>query len=127
VERRDLGDGWVLTCHGEDGGDLTLSEVKIQRENLVCQILGGDSLFFPMFGDDDADVASNVSASFPAPSQNEDSILDHIRTLLLQAQSYGCWKPGVGGVGQPATDRYVASVLHGLPISAVLNCAVELW
>lgn len=28
---------------------------------------------------------------------------------------------------QPPTDRYVASVLRGLPVSAVLNCAIELW
>ena len=104
VERRDLGDGWVLTCRGEDGGDLTLSDVKIQRENLVCRILGGDSLFFPMFSDDDLEIASTVStASAPVrkiESDGEDSILDHIRVLLLQAQKYGCWKVGVGGVGQ---------------------------
>ena len=37
VEKRDLGDGWVLTCRGEDGGDLTLSDVNIKRENLICQ------------------------------------------------------------------------------------------
>jgi hypothetical protein len=37
VEKRDLGDGWVLTCRGENGGDLTLSDVNIKRENLTCQ------------------------------------------------------------------------------------------
>ena len=37
IEKRDLGDGWVLTCRGEDGGDLRLSDVSIKRENLTCQ------------------------------------------------------------------------------------------
>jgi hypothetical protein len=37
VEKRDLGDGWVLTCRGEDGGDLTLTDLVVKRENLVCQ------------------------------------------------------------------------------------------
>jgi hypothetical protein len=39
VEKRDLVEGWVLTCRGEDGGDLTLSDVTVKRENLVCQIM----------------------------------------------------------------------------------------
>jgi len=95
----------VLTCRGEDGSDLTLSDVKIKRENLVCQILGGDTLFFPMFGEEDAEVAPSSSSVVPAPSDQsndyvEESILDHIRGLLLQAQRHGCWKSGVGGVGQ---------------------------
>jgi len=110
VERRDLGEGWVLTCRGEDGSDLTLSDVKIKRENLVCQILGGDTLFFPMFGgDEDGDAAPSSSPAAPSslagkPSDYaEESILDHIRGLLLQAQSHGCWKSGIGGVGQVST------------------------
>jgi hypothetical protein len=28
---------------------------------------------------------------------------------------------------QPASDRYIASVLQDLPISSVLNCGIELW
>jgi len=28
---------------------------------------------------------------------------------------------------QPPSDRYVATVLQGLPVSSVLNCAIELW
>lgn len=157
VERRDLGDDWVLTCRGEDGSDLTLSDVKIKRENLICQILGGDTLFFPMFGDDETEVLSPAASAGPSSTPTntadghvEESILDHIRSLLLQAQTYGCWKSGVGGVGQvsaktcrrhclapmtyrccvrlkPPSDRYVAAVLQGLPVSSVLNCAIELW
>jgi hypothetical protein len=37
VEKRDLADGWVLTCRGADGGDLTLTDLTIKRENLTCQ------------------------------------------------------------------------------------------
>jgi hypothetical protein len=132
VEKRDLGEGWVLTCHGEDGGDLTLSDVKIKRENLVCQIMGGDTLFFPMFENDETEIGSAGSSVAQSPihgggGSSEESILDHVRELILQAQKYGCWKAGIGGIGQPPTDRYVASVLQGLPVSSVLNCAIELW
>lgn len=28
---------------------------------------------------------------------------------------------------QPPADRYVASILKGLPVSTVLNCGIELW
>lgn len=37
VEKRDLTDGWVLTCRGADGSDLTLTDLSIKRENLTCQ------------------------------------------------------------------------------------------
>jgi hypothetical protein len=107
VERRELGDGWVLSCHGEDGGDLTLSDVSIKRENLTCQIMGGDSFFFPMFGDDETDnasVGSTMSAPPVSPECKEESILDHIREMIIQAQRHGCWEPGIGGVGQVRSD-----------------------
>lgn len=111
VEKRDLGSdmkGWALTCRGENGGDLTLSDVNIRRENLICQVMGGDSIFFPMFGDDDE--VDNVSVSDSTEGETvpreapsgcvEESVLDDIREMLLQAQQHGCWKSGVGGVGQ---------------------------
>jgi hypothetical protein len=37
VEKRDLTDGWILTCRGADGGDLKLTDLTIKRENLTCQ------------------------------------------------------------------------------------------
>ena len=61
VERRELNDGWVLTCRGESGGDLTLSDVIIKRENLCCQVLGGETMFFPMLGQNHADTESLAS------------------------------------------------------------------
>ena len=136
VERRDLGDGWVLTCRGENGGDLTLSDVCIKRENLICRVLGGESIFFPMFGDasnDSTDNESLASEHFAldiprqVPSTTECTILDQIRELLLNAEMHGCWQSGTGGVGQQPTDQYVATVLQGIPVSNVLNCGIELW
>ena len=111
VEKRDLGGemkGWVLTCRGEDGGDLTLSDVNIRRENLICRVMGGDSIFFPMFGDDDDKDTTSESVSTdgevdPREAPNgfiEESVLDDIREMLLQAQRHGCWKAGVGGVAK---------------------------
>jgi hypothetical protein len=95
--------------------------------------MGGDTIFFPMLGiEDNAGCSSpvNMSSSTMVPTERgkiESSILDHIRELLLQAQRYNCWNVGIGGVGQPPSDRYVASVLNGLPVSIVLNTAIELW
>lgn len=115
VEKRELGDGWVLSCHGSDGGGLTLTDVTIRRENLVCQIMGGDTLFFPMFNDNNENLYHDSNTeSFPEPTESlsscnanircekaeEESILDHIRILLLNAQKYGCWKVGLGGISQ---------------------------
>lgn len=109
VEKRDLGGdmkGWVLTCRGGDGGDLRLSDVSIQRKNLVCKIMG-DTVFFPMFSDDDNDLVNNTGPSITAATPREspsgfleESVLDDIRELLLQARKHGAWKTGVGGVGQ---------------------------
>lgn len=113
VEKRELGDGWVLSCHGEDGGGLTLTDVTIKRENLVCQIMGGDTLFFPMFADGEPGNASRCATPataepVPAATQRqeaeEESILDHIKVLILNAQRHGCWKVGVGGVSQVCVD-----------------------
>ena len=28
---------------------------------------------------------------------------------------------------QPPSDRYIASVLGGIPVTQVLNCTIELW
>jgi hypothetical protein len=115
VEKRELGDGWILSCHGSDGGGLTLTDVTIRRENLVCQIMGGDTLFFPMFNDKNENMYhGSTSDSYPVPTESissyntslpcetmeEESILDHIKILVMNAQKYGCWKNGFGGVGK---------------------------
>jgi hypothetical protein len=116
VEKRELGDGWVLSCHGVDGGGLTLTDVTIRRENLVCQIMGGDTLFFPMFTDTE-NVASDVTIPTESTSggttdihfatNEEESILHHIKILVLNAQKHGCWKVGFGGVCQVRTKAHI--------------------
>jgi hypothetical protein len=98
-------------------------------------VLGGESIFFPMFGDIEEQHSAIDLGSEPfspnTPRQQlsgaETSILDHVRELLLSAQFHGCWQSGIGGVGQQPADRHVATVLRGLPISSVLNCGIELW
>eukprot|EP00980_Cylindrotheca_fusiformis_P031699 scaffold26800_cov127-Cylindrotheca_fusiformis.AAC.6 len=132
VEKRDLADGWVLTCRGEDGGDLTLTDLVVKRENLVCQVLGGDSIFFPKLGSDEGNEVVERRATESTPKSQgkaapESSILDHIREMILQAKRYGCWRVGVGGISEPPSDSNAASVLQGLPISRVLDSAIGLW
>lgn len=154
----------MLTVGQDGGGDLTLSDVKVKRENLVCQVLGGDALFLPIFGDDDGDKSVGASAADSTASATdlggedgriEESILDHIREMILQAKRHGSWTVGIGGVSQvrvgpdigarfrhsvclcsnvieshllkPPSDPYVASALHNLPVTSVLSCAIDLW
>jgi hypothetical protein len=97
--------------------------------------MGGDTLFFPMLGaDEDVDCESTPSMTSSPVAQKvsrypvvESPVLDVIREMILNAQRHGCWRVGIGGINHPPTDRYVATVLQGLPVSSVLNCAIELW
>lgn len=101
VERRDLGDGWIISCHGKEGGGLTLTDVTIRRDNVVCQIMGGDTLFFPMF-DEEAEESTTDGAVIPEQTHRDDEqcVLVHIRDLLLNAQQEGVWTRGIGGVSK---------------------------
>lgn len=98
-------------------------------------VLGGDTIFFPVKTDSGDNDTASTASMLGSPSQlygtsstvEESSILDHIRELILNAKRYGCWQVGVGGVNLPPADKYVASVLHDLPVSSVLNCAIDLW
>ena len=97
--------------------------------------MGGDTIYFPMLSDEETECKSTASSVVTSPVAKkekkypkiESSVLDHIRDMILNAQRYGCWKVGVGGVKHPPTDKYVATVLQGLPVSSTLNCAIELW
>ena len=143
VEKRDLGEGWCLTCRGAGGGDLTLTELNLKRENLTCQVLGGDSLLFPTAAvslnemetapTHGSTVASPISQSLPMGPNSpitaieETSILTVIKGIILNAQRDGCYQVGEGGISHPPTDKYAASLLDNLPVSSVLNCAIDLW
>jgi hypothetical protein len=118
VEKRELSDGWVLTCRSEDGGDLTLSNVNIKRENLVCQLMGGDTLFFPMFTDDDTESLTGLSSlQNEGNGYVEESVLDQIRELILSAQSHGCWKPDCGSVDKVITCEDTSNCRESIAIS----------
>ena len=85
--------------------------------------MGGDTLFFPMFNDNNENLYNDSNnGSFPVPTESmsscnapvrcdtadeEESILDHIRILLLNAQKYGCWKVGLGGICQVCNTCYM--------------------
>ena len=93
--------------------------------------MGGDSIFFPMCVETEKEnVAPSDTKADEKPnrkSDDETSILDHIRELILNAQEYGCWKVGVGGITQPISVPNEPSVLDGLPLSSVLDCGINLW
>ncbi|KAI2501154.1 hypothetical protein MHU86_13300 [Fragilaria crotonensis] len=134
VDQRDLGDNWVITCRSESGGDLKLSDICMKRENLVCRVMGSETIVLPLSHRDDHQFADEVEIVLKEGSMRsghrdevEMSVIHQIRELLENAQRYGCWQPGLGGVGVQASDPYAASVLEGLPISTVLNTGIELW
>lgn len=128
IERRDIGDGWVITCRGRNGKDLTLSNVSVEKDNLICRVLGSTNVFSPMNeGDTDSlDIDGNHEAD--VGENSEVSILDHIAQMIRNAQKHGCWIEGVGGVIKNSPkDFFANSALDGLPMSEVLCCAVDLW
>jgi len=143
IERRELGDGWVLTCRGKDGGDLALSDVAIEREKLVCQVMGSDNVLSSLRRSDDnhqqrepiRSPSSRKIKKKPSIHEIDDkasasvevSILDDLRELLLNAEYHGCWGAGVGGIGQEPCPAAVAPALEGIQLSQVLACAIDLW
>ena len=108
IERRELQDGWVLTCRSKEGGDLRLSDISVKRENLVCQVVGSDNVFAGIQVKDKYMTDKYISTSptnlhsatfdneFSVASEDEESVLDEVRELILSAQSHGCWEAGVG-------------------------------
>ena len=132
IERREIGEGWVVTCRGRNGKDLTLSHVNIEKENLLCQVLGGENVLLI----DDSKIERKPSLpAFVQESKlctDEDgnvevSILDHVAELVRNAQSHGCWNVGTGGVTVSDSPYVAGSSLEGLPLSEVLLCAIDLW
>ncbi len=105
IERRELQDGWVLTCRGKDGGDLRLSDISVKRDNLVCKVVGSDNVFSAIRMKHKPSIISTSpkcmqSVTFESDTtestDDAESVLDEIRELILSAQSHGCWDAGVG-------------------------------
>jgi len=129
IERREIGDDWVLTCHGRNGKDLTLSVVNIEKDNLLCKVLGSGNVLAHVIEDNDTEKRLPISGNLSSDNDGnvEVSILDHVAELIKNAQNYGCWKVGVGGVINASLTKVKSQSLDGLPLSKVLQCAVELW
>ncbi|KAL3796710.1 hypothetical protein HJC23_010010 [Cyclotella cryptica] len=133
IEKRDLQDGWVLTCRGSDGGDLRLSDINVKRENLLCQVLGSENVFRPLGKDDYIGSPKNM---FPHPSFESDAddahekdgcVLEEVREMILSAQNHGCWNPGLGGLEKPFFYSGVPTLLGDLPLSEPLKTGIDLW
>lgn len=135
IEKRDIGDGWILTCRGMNGKDLQLSMVKLKRDNLVCRILGSSNLLAPLelltndTSQSESAKSTEINGAVKVNNTNkiQVSILDNICELLLNAQRHECWEEGIGGVGIAPTSQLAKDALHGLHVSSVLNCAIRLW
>jgi len=133
IDKRPLQDGWVLTCRSKDGGDLRLSDVSVLRENLLLHVLGGDNVFQPLsglsgkadyIGSPRSDNASISLCSDPSNDEEEESVLDEVRELILSAQSYGAWVAGVGGLKKARYYDGVPHQLAGLPLSDQLKTQI---
>jgi len=129
IDRREVGDGWVLTCRGRNGKDLTLSNVSIKQENLLCKVFGGhniiglDDVMLSREHSMDSLMKDNVFSS-DKEGNIEISILDHVAELIKNAQNHGCWN--VDG-GTHVSPSLTTSSLCGLPLSRILKCSIELW
>ena len=103
VEKRDIGDGWLLTCRGKNGQEpLQLSSVQLKRDNLVCKVLGSGNLLGPLgVTPNQTSVTNKKRASKENERENftHNSILNNICDLLLNASKHNCWVEGYGGVG----------------------------
>ena len=98
--------------------------------------MGGDPLVFAS-AEELENIQSNGSNALsalnlsmpqtPIKAVEETSILDVVRKIIENAQRDGYYRVGEGGISHPPTDKYAAVVLGNIPVSSVLNCAIELW
>ena len=130
IERRELQDGWVLTCRSKDGGDLRLNDLSVLRENLFLSVLGSDNVFHPLSGKDyiGSPRSSPISVGSDLNDDNsqEESVLDEVRDLILSAQAHGHWIAGVGGLRE--AHHFISNgmppQLTGLPMSDKLKTQI---
>jgi hypothetical protein len=131
IYKLPLQDGWVLTCRSKDGGDLRLSDVSVLRENLLLSVLGGDNVFLPLSGLGGksnyigSPQSENSFTSFDlSDDDEEESVLDEVRELILSAQSYGAWVAGTGGLKRSWFYEGVPHQLAGFPLSDRLKTQI---
>lgn len=134
IEKRELQDGWVLTCRGADGGDLRLSDINVKRENLLCRVLGSENVFKPLGKNDYIGSPKKVipdlsfdNTSIELSDEEEYCVLDEVRDMITSAQSHECWVEGFGGVREPYYYSGVPSQLEDLPLSDPVKTGIDLW
>ena len=119
IEKRELQDGWVLTCRSKDGGDLRLSDLSVLRENMLLSVFGSDNVFHPLSGSykyagtQQKSISLSVSSDLTDDVEGEESVLDEVRQLILSAKMHGAWIAGVGGlkmVRSPTYSSYLADI-----------------
>jgi len=112
---------------------LKLSNLIIQKEHVICRVLGSLNVILPISLEEKAEREANLVQSLSKDWEESDSsgnievsILNHIGELIRNAQSHGYYNVGVGGVCDSTVDM-TSSPLDGLPLSQVLRCAIDLW
>lgn len=91
----------MLTCRGKQGGDLRLSDISMDRENLLCYVLGSDeNVLQPLANTLPRAAPVSLSTSFETDTDVsvDDSILEEVRELIVSAQQYNNWVVGVNGI-----------------------------
>jgi hypothetical protein len=106
------------------GGDTIFSQTEMDTNSNEDE---KENIDFEPSSNSTFGKGANSRKSTIEPVVEENSILDDIRQLILNAQEFGCWQIGVGGINHPPSDEHAASVLHNLPISSVLDCGIDLW
>ena len=106
IERRELEGGWVVTCRGKHGGDLCLSDISMDRENIVCYVLGSDENVLQPLANTLPCATLDTSYDTANTDASIDSILDEVRELLVSAQQHNNWVAGVNGVKHVSRLRF---------------------
>ena len=153
IERRELEGGWVVTCRGKQGGDLCLSDISMDRENVVCYVLGSDENVLQPLANTLPRAALDTSFDTADTDDSIDSILDEVRELLVSAQQHNNWVVGVNGIKhvsiclrsefvrqlsqvklmilpsilQPSQFQGIPKPLRDLPMSDTLKAGIDLW
>lgn len=105
IERRELQDGWVLTCRSKDGGDLRLSDLSVLRENMLLSVFGSDNVFHPLSepykyagSPKNNSITLSDSSDLTDDTRGEETVIDEVRELILSATMHGAWTAGIGGL-----------------------------
>lgn len=125
VCKREITEGWLLTAHGRDGGDLCLSNFLIKRELFSFNLRGRPSPNNSVTPHQSKDLSSPLFKD--CANRIEISILNDIQALVQNAQKYGCWIEGVDGKCSAGCTFCDETTLGGLPLSPVLCTSIQLW